>query len=144
MTEQEKQVQIQLLKSQHTKNINAIAKAKGEARKLRMEEIVAATDAYCASKRAKLAEIDRVRMEKKQYDWNDPHRNELIEEARMLEDHLGMMKTEHEAELHKINARLAAAMLELDNQQRDCEQWYEDQKAYIMSQKAEPKAEEAE
>ena len=142
MTEQEKQVQLQLLKAQHIKNTNTIDKAKGEARKLRMDEIVAATDAYCVEKRAKIAEIDSVRMEKKQYDFDDPHRNELIEQARMLEDHLGLMKTEHEADLHKINARFAAAMLELDDKQREENSWYEDQKAFIMSQKAEPKQEE--
>lgn len=142
MTEQEKKVQLQLLKAQHVKNTNTIHKAKDEARKLRMNEIMIATDNYCAEKRTGIAKVDELRKKKRAFDFNTRAFNEYEEDARHEERRLSLLRAEHEAELHKINNRFAAAMLELDDKQREADAWYEDQKAFIMSQKAEPKQEE--
>lgn len=142
MTEQERQAQLQLLKAQHVKNTNTINKAKDEARKLRMNEITAATDAYCSEKRAGIAKVDDLRKKKREFDFDDPRFHEYEEDARQEERRLSLLRAEHEAELHKINNRLAAAMLELDDKKREANAWYEDQKAFVMSQNAEPKQEE--
>ena len=131
MTEIEKQAKLHELEAEKQEAINNIARRKGELRKKRMEEITKATDAYCNQKRKTLAEIERIRGEKYNYGWGTQRRQEIEEDAQREERKLSQQKSEHEADLHGINARFATAMLALDNEERDAISGFQWEKAAL-------------
>lgn len=113
------------------KSRNAIRRKKDGIAMDKLSALEALDDDYIAKKRFYIEKIDDLRKQKCQFDYDNPRRSELEDQARHNEHLLSLLRNEHERNIHKINNEHMAKRIELDNEDRCLSEQYEHQKNAI-------------
>ena len=113
------------------KSRNAIRSKKDGIAMDKSRAMEAEDDDYIVKKRFYIEKIDDLRKQKCQFDYDNPRRSELEDQARHNEHLLSLLRNEHERNIHKINNEHMVKRIELDNEDRCLSEWYEHSKNAI-------------
>lgn len=89
---------------------------------------------YHAKKRQLLADIADIRKKKEGLAFDDPHRYDLTDDIRNVEDLLNILKDERDIEARRVVHEAFASLNELEEEGRRLGEWLEDEKIKIMEQ----------
>lgn len=89
---------------------------------------------YHEKKRSLLATIADIRKKKEGLALDDPKRYDLSDEIRNVEDMLSIIRDERDIKARNVAHDAFSAHMELEEEGRRLEEWYEDEKIKIMEE----------
>lgn len=110
-----------------------------KARKQRVEDgkhaaLQQVDNEYHEKKRSLLATIADIRKKKEGLALDDPKRYDLSDEIRNVEDMLSIIRDERDIKARNVAHDAFAELMELEEEGRRLEEWYEDEKIKIMEE----------
>ena len=130
----ENQIMLLKLNAEYNKKNNDIKARKQLVEAGKHAALQQVDEEYHAKKRRLLADIADIRKKKEGLALDDPHRYDLTDDIRNVEDLLNILKDERDIEARRVVHEAFASLNELEEEGRRLGEWLEDEKIKIMEQ----------
>ena len=130
----ENQIMFLKLNAEYNKKNNDIKERKQLVEAGKHAALQQVDEEYHAKKRQLLADIADIRKKKEGLALDDPHRYDLTDDIRNVEDLLNILKDERDIEARRVVHEAFASLNELEEEGRRLGEWLEDKKIKIMEQ----------
>ena len=130
----ENQIMFLKLNAEYNKKNNDIKERKQLVEAGKHAALQQVDEEYHAKKRQLLADIADIRKKKEGLALDDPHRYDLTDDIRNVEDLLNILKDERDIEARRVVHEAFASLNELEEEGRRLGEWLEDEKIKIMEQ----------
>jgi hypothetical protein len=138
----ENQIMFLKLNAEYNKKNNDIKERKQMVEAGKHAALQQVDEEYHAKKRQLLADIADIRKKKEGLALDDPHRYDLTDDIRDIEDLLNILKDERDIEARRVAHEAFASLNELEEEGRRLGEWLEDEKIKIMEQQLAQKQKE--
>ena len=130
----ENQIMLLKLNAEYNKKNNDIKARKQLVEAGKHAALQQVDEEYHAKKRQLLADIADIRKKKEGLALDDPHRYDLTDDIRNVEDLLNILKDERDIKARRVVHEAFASLNELEEEGRRLGEWLEDEKIKIMEQ----------
>ena len=130
----ENQIMFLKLNAEYNKKNNDIKERKQLVEAGKHAALQQVDEEYHAKKRQLLADIADIRKKKEGLALDDPHRYDLTDDIRNVEDLLNILKDERDIKARGVVHDAFSSLNELEEEGRRLGEWLEDEKIKIMEQ----------
>lgn len=130
----EEQIKMAKLNAEFSKRQNDLKARKQMNEHLKHVKLQHVDDEYHEKKRGLLADIADIRKKKEGIPFDDPRRYDLSDAIRNLEDKLNIIRDERDIETRRVAHEAFADLMELEEEGRRLNEWFEDEKIKVMEE----------
>ena len=130
----EEQIKMARLNAEYNKKNNIIKADKQRVEDGKHAALQQVDEEYLEEKRRLLADIADIRKQKEGLALDDPHRYDLSDDIRNIDDMLNIIRDERDIKARNVAHDAFAEHMELEEAGRRLDEWLEDEKIKVMEE----------